>query len=157
MSKRTKTVWVLVLAACIAFLCWAFYPRTFERALGGPTHMITRIEATLTPDPTGQSRQEYYSVTLTPDDKDFESLLYLLGNRRYIPLYPSGGSRFITMDYIVDIGFCLADINGPDAYRVSGIHLTGDQSIQIGRRDYRTSGSEAFQQEVLDLLLAQVN
>ena len=151
MSKRRKVALAVPLVLCAAVLLWAFLPRSFQQASHVPLKQVTRIGVCL--HPTKVPTEGYYTLSLLPEDPAFKQLLELLESKKYFPMVPGNRGRLLLLDYHVSIDFLLTDRDG--AYWGFGTYFTGDQPIQIGQRDYTVSGSKAFQQAVLDLLLAQ--
>lgn len=154
MSKRNCIALGVVLAlVCAAVLLFSFWPRSFTQALFNvPVEQLASIEVML--DPVDNGETGYYRLTLTPEDNGFNQLLELLASRRYLPLFPGDYGRSLLMEYSVWISFSYL-YDGRLYTSPNGVYLTGDRPIMIGRRNYTVSRSEAFQQTVLDLVLAQ--
>ena len=148
MNVRTKRIIaVFELVIVIALIAWALCPRSIDQALGIDREAVTQVHVTL----TGQ--EETREVTLNPDDPAYGELLALLEEQTYIPLYLDKDNRSVILDYEGNLTF----YQGEAAY---GMTFSGDKPIWFvgsGMRDrsFRTAGGEAFQQEILDFLLAQ--
>lgn len=152
MWRRNKAA-VILLVLCAAVLLFSFWPRSFAQALFNvPVEQLTSIEVML--DPVDNRETGYYRLTLTPEDEGFNQLLELLASRRYLPLFPGDYGRSLLMEYGVWISFSYL-YEGEIYTSPNGVYLTGDRPIMIGQRNYTVSRSEAFQQAVLDLVLAQ--
>lgn len=149
MNPRTKRgLTIAVLLVLLAALVWFLYPRRFDQAMGktfDPQEVVS-VQAIL------HGSETLLEVTLSPEDPAYEELLTLLESKKYVRT-PGREWQEITLDYSVILAFgreggdnCL-DFTGEDAMRFYGSHE--------GERWYRVSGAQAFQQKVLDLLLAQ--
>lgn len=151
MTKRRRLAAGLVILCAAVLLLLAFYPRSFFRAMGVPRGQITRVEVVL--DPVDNEEQGYHHLVLTPEDPGFDDLLDLLDSRRYLPMLPRHRVRQLLLEESVWMHVFYE--KGGEEYVSSGVYLTGDRPIQVGRRDYNVSDSQAFQQGVLDLLRDQ--
>lgn len=152
MNVRTKRiVAVFELVIVIALILWFLCPRGIDQALGIDQEAVTQVHVTLTG--AGEKEGDNRELTLTPDDPAYGELMTLLSYQKYIPLYLDKDNRAVTLDYEVTLTF----LQGEGAYSMT---FSGDKPIWFvgsGMRDrsFRTSGGEAFQQEILDFLLAQ--
>lgn len=150
MNVRTKRIIaVFELVIVIALIVWALCPRSIGQALGGSfdQEQVTQVQAVLTKD--GVSRDIFFS----PDDPAYEALMTLLSSQKYVPIYLDKDTRYVTLEYDVILAFRQ---EGAD----HTMHFSGDDPIwftgsDVRDRSFRTSGGEAFQQEILDFLLAQ--
>ena len=150
MNPRTKrTLTVTVVVVLLAVLVWFLYPRSFQQAMGRTfdPENICSVQAIL-----HEKGGPMTEITLSPEDPAYEELVSLLESKKYV-CTPGREWREITLDYSVTLAFgweggdsCL-DFTGEDAMRFYGSHER--------ERWYRVSGAQAFQQDVLDLLLAQ--
>lgn len=150
-TKRGRLLLGVGLVLCAALLTWAFFPRSFSQTVGVSRGQIIEIEALL--DPVDNSEPGYYRVNLTPEDAGFNTLLDLLNSRWYLPMFPGARTRSLLLEESVWIS--LSYTKNGESFRASDIYLTGDMPIHIGGRDYSVSGSEVFQQTLLDLLRGQ--
>lgn len=150
MNPRTKrTMTIAVVVVLLAALVWFLYPRSFAQAMGktfDPENTCS-VQAIL-----HEKGGPMVEITLSPEDPAYEELIALLESKKYV-CTPGREWQEITLDYSVTLAFgreggdnCL-DFTGEDAMRFYGSHEK--------ERWYRVSGGQAFQQDVLDLLLAQ--
>ena len=152
MNPRTKrTLTIAIVAVLVAVLVWLLYPRTFQQAMGRSFDPENTCSVQAILHHKGGPMEE---VTLSPEDPAYGELMALLESQKYVRT-PGREWREVTLDYSVTLAFgreggdnCL-DFTGEDAMRFSGSHEK--------ERWYRVSGGQTFQQEVLDLLLAQPN
>ena len=151
MKKARNRAVVILLLLCAAVLLWAFLPRSLYRAIRASRGEIVSISALV--EPAAFPNGGHYTLLLTPEDPAFDQLLDLLGSKKYLPMMPGNRSRQLLLDDSVYINFLVTVEE--DTYWAPGLYLTGDAPIQIEQRDYSVSGSERFQQSVLDLLLEQ--
>ena len=148
MNPRTKRILIAAGLAVAVGLIWLLFPRTLDQAMGGDFDRteVLSVQALL------MSRGESKEVTIDPKDPACQELLTLLDSRRYVRTPPRQWQE-ITLAYHVILAFgtegadhCM-DFTGDDGMRFYGSHVRD--------RWFRTPGGEAFQQEILDLLLAQ--
>ncbi|MGM9565427.1 hypothetical protein [Evtepia sp.] len=153
MNPRTKKILLFALAVVLilaAVVVWTSYPRTFDQAMGRgfDRDRVTHVTAFFTPLKTGE---DSIRIELSPDDPAYEDLLALLDSQEYHPNFDQY-SQSMTIGGIF-ISFIQED--GP-----WNMYFTGNERMQFlphtGKDAfYSTPGGEAFQQEILDLLLAQ--
>ncbi len=150
--KTKRAIAVVELVIVIALVVWALYPRSIDQALGIDREAVTQVQVSLSG--VGARQGEEQTFTLSPGDPGCEALLSLLSSQRYIPIYLDKDTRTASLDYEVQLTF----FQGEAAY---AMNFSGDKPIWFvgsGMRDrsFRTSGGEAFQQEILDLVRKQV-
>ena len=150
MNPRTKrTLIVTVVVVLVTALVWFLYPRSFAQAMGRTFDRESTCTVQAVLRKGGSSMIE---VTLSFEDPAYGELMALLESKKYV-CTPGREWQEVTLDYSVTLAFgreggdnCL-DFTGEDAMRFYGSHEK--------ERWYRVSGAQAFQQEILDLLLAQ--
>ena len=154
MSKRKIIPLAAALAICAALLIWSEAPRSFSYASGIDPAEIVAVDIYL----LAVEAENSWWTTLPPDDPAFTALWDKLDSEKYYPLvtenvpkalHMPGGGHGIHLDYEVNLFF---RSRGEPPHHIS---IDGWEGIQMGRWFYRTSGGLAFQQELLDLLLAQ--
>ena len=149
MNPRTKR-WLLAAEVLIlaVLALWVLYPRSLNQVMGRDfdREEILQVQATLAnmDMDTGGIRE----VFLTPDDPAYEELMTLLDGQTYRFPGLASRSREITLDHTVRLTFAQNAAHWEYSF-------TGADDIQIGDRTFHARDGEAFQQEVLDLLLAQ--
>lgn len=147
---RKKTILSIAAAAAVGLvLLYVLFPRSFPQIIGGDfaPDQVDRISVLL--HTTGG--EDTHSFTLSPADS--QALLDRLSSRSYFPMPGTKDYQYITLDYQVTLNF---DYNDYSQYVC--LDFCGDNDLHIHRstatRSIRIYGdSEAFQQEVLDLLL----
>ena len=150
MNPRTKRILTMaIVVVLVAALVWFLYPRSFAQAMGRTFDRESTCTVQAVLRKGGSSMIE---VTLSPEDPAYGELMALLESKKYV-CTPDREWQEVTLDYSVTLAFgreggdnCL-DFTGEDAMRFYGSHEK--------ERWYRVSGAQAFQQEILDLLLAQ--
>ena len=158
MTKKQKR-WLALGGAALAvgLLAWAFWPRTFAQTVGEgyDPSQIWEMQVTLNDvaDPD-LSR----AVVLSAGDPALEEALSILNGQRYRPIYHWGAitGKSVPLDYYIT-GFLVFEKEG-DGYPASFFYFSGNREAVLSRldgegRSYRVE--QAFQQELLDLLLAQ--
>ncbi|MCF0123845.1 MAG: hypothetical protein HUJ67_07000 [Ruminiclostridium sp.] len=150
LSTKHKVALVEIVIV-VALALWLFLPKSFERAMNydfDPAQ-VTEVEATLAPRETGEA----LTIVIDPKTEAYDQLMDLLESKRYMAQGDGGQDRGLTLDYGVVIEFR----QGMDRFELA---FTGAEQMDFTGggddvRAYRTSGSQAFQQEVLTFLLAQ--
>ena len=153
MNPRTKKILLAALAVVlilVAVVVWTSYPRTFDQAMGRgfDRDRVTHVTAFFTPI---ENEEDTIRIELSPDDPAYEDLLTLLDSQKYHPNFDQY-SQSMTIG-VIFILFIQED--GP-----WNMYFTGNERMQFlphtGKEaSYSTPGGEAFQQEILDLLLEQ--
>lgn len=156
MTKKGKLALGLVLVLCVVLAVYALVPRSLTYASGIDPAQTERLDVYL----LGIREDDSYHMTLTPEDPVFEELWEKLDSKGYVPMVSKNipeafhlprGSHGTDLNYDVHLVFMQRDLEpGPHV-----INMDGWEGIYLNRWTYRTSGSLAFQQAVLDLLLEQ--
>lgn len=158
MNPRTKRNLILIAVLVLlvaAVTLWAKIPRTFEQAMGNgfDRACVARVEAYVTAL-SGES--ETRQVELSTDDPAYEDLLVLLDSQEYRPAMKKVHGQQMQLDHYAYLTFIMKKEDGWSSWLMD---ITGSRYIQFlpgGRSHYFSpSGGLAFQQEVIDLLLAQ--
>ena len=158
MTKKQKR-WLALggVALAVGLLAWAFWPRTFAQTVGEgyDPSQIWEMQVTLN-DVADPDRSR--AVVLSAGDPALEEALSILNGQRYRPIYHWGAitGKSVPLDYYI-AGFLVFDKEG-DGYPASFFYFSGNREAVLSRldgegRSYRVE--QAFQQELLDLLLAQ--
>lgn len=158
MTKKQKR-WLALggVALAVGLLAWAFWPRTFAQTVGEgyDPSQIWEMQVTLN-DVADPDRSR--SVVLSAGDPALEEALSILNGQRYRPIYHWGAitGKSVPLDYYI-AGFLVFEKEG-DGYPASFFYFSGNREAVLSRlggedRSYRVE--QAFQQELLDLLLAQ--
>lgn len=156
MTRKGKLALGLVLVLCVVLAVYALVPRSLTYASGIDPAQTERLEVYL----LGIREDDSYHMTLTPEDPVFEELWEKLDSKGYVPMVSENipealhfpqGSHGTYLNYDVDLVFMQRDLE-PGPHLIS---MDGWEGIYLNRWLYRTSGSLAFQQAVLDLLLEQ--
>ena len=164
MSKRGKLVLVIVLAVIVALIIWSQVPRNLSQvprnlsqAMEMEPSQVKAVDIYL----LGLTDKDSYKLTLSPEDPAFSRLWDLLDSKGYVPMVSVNipqalpflpvGSHGTRLDYDIYLLFLQKDRElSPDH-----VNMDGWEGIYLNHWYYRTSDSLAFQQEVLDLLIAQ--
>ena len=158
MTKKQKR-WLALggVALAVGLLAWAFWPRTFAQTVGEgyDPSQIWEMQVTLN-DVADPDRSR--AVVLSAGDPALEEALSILNGQRYRPIYHWGAitGKSVPLDYYI-AGFLVFEKEG-DGYPASFFYFSGNREAVLSRldgegRSYRVE--QAFQQELLDLLLAQ--
>ena len=156
MTRKGKLALGLVLVLCVVLAVYALVPRSLTYASGIDPAQTERLEVYL----LGIREDDNYHMTLTPEDPVFEELWEKLDSKGYVPMVSENipealhfpqGSHGTYLNYDVHLVFMQRDLE-PGPHLIS---MDGWEGIYLNRWLYRTSGSLAFQQAVLDLLLEQ--
>ena len=156
MTRKGKLALGLVLVLCVVLAVYALVPRSLTYASGIDPAQTERLDVYL----LGIQEDDSYHMTLTPEDPVFEELWEKLDSKGYVPMVSENipeafhlprGCHGTDLNYDVHLVFMQRDLEpGPHL-----INMDGWEGIYLNRWLYRTSGSLAFQQAVLDLLLEQ--
>ena len=157
MSKRGKLILVIVLAVIAALIVWSQIPRSLSQAMEMEPSQVKAVDVYL----SGLTDKDSFKLTLSPEDPAFTQLWDLLDSKSYVPMVSvnipralpllPAGSHGTRLDYDVYLLFLQKDRELSPAH----VNMDGWEGIYLNRWYYRTSDSLAFQQAVLDLLLAQ--
>ena len=157
MSKRGKLILVIVLAVIAALIVWSQVPRSLSQAMEIEPSQVKAVDVYL----SGLTDKDSFKLTLSPEDPAFTRLWDLLDSKGYVPMasvnvpqalpFLPVGSHGTRLDYDVYLLFLQKDRELSPAH----VNMDGWEGIFLNRWYYRTSDSLAFQQAVLDLLLAQ--
>lgn len=148
MKRRTKVTLVFAALAALALGLWFLIPRSLDQALGQGFQRdeVYSVQALL------MNQEETRSIVLTPSDPVYADLMALLDKQRYLPAFPRE-VQDLRLSHHVTLAFAS---NGQDHC----IDLTGEAPMRFSGSDvqtrwFRSAQGQAFQQAVLDLLLAQ--
>ena len=154
---KKKAILPIVLAVLVAgVLLYHIVPRSFSQIMKesvdtdpAGVEVIDVLIIPLDHEPDASSEREPgISYTLTKGDPAFQDLMDLLSSRRYAPLLGRPEVQYICIDGQVTLSFDGA----------ACLTFSGDRELRLysskHERYIRTCGNgEAFQQEILDLLL----
>ena len=160
MNSRTKRNLILVAVLAIlvaAVILWAKTPRTFEQAMGSgfDRDRVDQVHAFVPTVRGGEA--DTHEVILFPDDPACEALWALLDEQEFYSALEKVDSQQMQLDHYAYVAFMTQEEDGWYSYRVD---IPGSRYIQIlghKNRYFSPSGGLEFQQEVIDLLLAQPN
>lgn len=141
----------IALAIGLAFFC----PRTFSGAMGGSFDPAEMVQAQVLLQGTGEKAGDDRTITLTPGQPAYETLVGMLEDKLYFPYYTDSTTRDVTLDYWVTILFTQPDGKGVRTYAFSGSRTIDTAGEDTRDRSFQLSDGLAFQQGVLDFLLEQ--
>lgn len=150
-NRSTKHKIAIVEIVIVVLLAvWLFFPKNFQKAMGYDfdPEQVTAVTALLA------AGEEERTVDLSPADPAFEELMTLLESSRYRAQGVGGQDQGQGQDYRVTLTFR----QNAQTYTLSfagGEQMDFHGSGEEGSRAFRTSDNQAFQQEILDVLLAQ--
>lgn len=156
MNPRTKRTLILIAALVLlvaAVTLWAKIPRTFEQAMGNgfDRTRVDQVHAFVSTVNGIETRE----VFLSPGDPAYEELWALLDAQEYYPVMKRVHGQQMQLDHYVFLAFRIPEEEGWSSWPVD---ISGSRYIQfLGGRNlyFSPSGGLAFQQDVIDLLLAQ--
>lgn len=141
----------IALAIGVAFFC----PRTFSGAMGGAFDPAEMVQAQVLLQGAGEKAGDDRTITLTPGQPAYETLVGMLEDKLYFPYYTDSTTRDVTLDYWVTILFTQPDGKGVRTYAFSGSRAIDTAGEDTRDRSFQLSDGLAFQQGVLDFLLEQ--
>lgn len=160
MNSRTKQILIFVAVLVLlvtAVTLWAKTPRTFEQAMGSGFDR-TRVDQVHAFVPTVRGGEaDTHEVILDPEDPAYEALWALLDEQEFYPAMKKVQSQQMQLEHYAYVAFMTQEEDGWYSYQVD---IPGSRYIQIlghKNRYFSPSGGLEFQQEVIDLLLAQPN
>ena len=160
MNSRTKQILIFVVVLVLlvtAVTLWAKTPRTFEQAMGSGFDR-TRVDQVHAFVPTVRGGEaDTHEVILDPEDPAYEALWALLDEQEFYPAMKKVQSQQMQLEHYAYVAFMTQEEDGWYSYQVD---IPGSRYIQIlghKNRYFSPSGGLEFQQEVIDLLLAQPN
>lgn len=151
MNKKLILPVIFVLLVAVV-LFYHIVPRSFSQIMKESVDVdpagVEEIYVLVSPLQMQDGHRPEVSYTLTKEDPTFQELVDLLSSRRYAPLLGSPEFQYITLDCQVFLAF------DRDAF----LDFSGDKEMRLHsskhQRYIRTGGTgEAFQREILDLLL----
>ena len=158
MNSRTKQILIFVAVLVLlvtAVTLWAKTPRTFEQAMGSGFDR-TRVDQVHAFVPTVRGGEaDTHEVILDPADPAYEALWALLAEQEFYPAMKKVQSQQMQLEHYAYVAFMTQEEDGWYSYRVD---IPGSRYIQIlghKNRYFSPSGGLEFQQDVIDLLLAQ--
>ena len=159
MNPRTKRNLILITALVLlvaAVILWAKTPRTFEQAMGNGFDRI-RVDQVHAFVPTVRGGEaDTHEVTLYPEDPAYEELWTLLDEQEFYPAMRKVQSQQMQLDHYAYLSFLIQEEDSWYSWRVD---MPGSRYIQFlgynKSRHFSPSGGLDFQQDVIDLLLAQ--
>lgn len=159
MNPRTKRNLILIAVLVIlmvAVILWAKTPRTFEQAMGNDFDR-TRVDHVQAFVPTVRDGDDTHKVTLSPEDPAYEALWALLDAQEYYPVMEKVHGYQMQLDHYAFLAFLIREEDG--LYSSYEVDIPGSRYIQFlsweKNRHFSPSGGLEFQQDVIDLLLAQ--
>lgn len=157
MNPRTKRnlLLIAVLALLVtAVTLWAKTPRTFDQAMGGSFDRarVDHIQAFV---PTVSGDTESHKVILYPEDPAYEELWALLDEQEFYPVIEKVNGQQMQLEHYAFLAFLIAEEDSMYSYEVDIPGSRYMQFLQGKNRFFSPSGGLAFQQDVIDFLLAQ--
>ena len=156
MNPRTKrTMTIAVVVVLLAALVWYLYPRSFAQAMGKnfDWEEVQQIQVYLvsTDFANGETRE----IFLYTDDPAYEELRTLLDSQKYNPPMGEVYGQAMQLEYYAYFTF---SAQKEDGWFGRTLVIPGARNIQFlpgDGRFFSPSGGLEFQQDVIDLLLAQ--
>ena len=160
MNSRTKQILIFVAVLVLlvtAVTLWAKTPRTFEQAMGSgfDRDRVDQVHAFVPTVRGGEA--DTHEVILDPEDPAYEALWALLDEQEFYPAMKKVQSQQMQFEHYAYVAFMTQEEDGWYSYQVD---IPGSRYIQIlghKNRYFSPSGGLEFQQEEIDLLLAQPN
>jgi len=154
-TKRNLTLVTVLVLLVAAVTLWAKTPRTFEQAMGNgfDRDRVDHVQAFVS---AVNGDMETHEVTLDPQDPAYEALWTLLDEQEFYPAMQKVQSQQMQLDHYAYLSFLIQEEDSWYSWRVD---MPGSRYIQFlgyGKsHHFSPSGGLAFQQDVIDLLLAQ--
>lgn len=154
-TKRNLILGAVLVILVTAVILWAKTPRTFDQAMGGGFDR-TRVDQVHAFVPTVRGGDETHEVILSPKDPTYEELWALLDSQEYYPVMERVDGQQMQLEHYAFLAFRIPEEEGWSSWPVD---IPGSRYIQFlggsGNHHFSPSGGLEFQQDVIDLLLAQ--